>query len=236
MTETYTVTAEFYDLLQAAQHRAVTVPLLDRWLGRPVVGVLDVGAGTGLDTVLLAERCDVTVHAVEPSSTMRAVLLGRLTARADLLARVRVHAREVERLGLAGVADFAWCRNTVSGFDTAGRAAALAAMATALVPGGRLVVQRPPAVALPDRGDLPSVLVGGDLYSGELTTTPVGDQRVRWRFAYRVSRDGALVRQEDETFEGHVVTPEAFARELAAAGFTVEAEDIGDTVVARRVA
>ena len=42
MGQAYAVTAEFYDLLQATEHLAVTGRLLDRWLGRPEVGVLDV--------------------------------------------------------------------------------------------------------------------------------------------------------------------------------------------------
>ncbi|MFD0592531.1 hypothetical protein ACFQZ4_08155 [Catellatospora coxensis] len=46
MGQAYAVTAEFYDLLQATEHLAVTGRLLDRWLGSPEVGVLDVGAGT----------------------------------------------------------------------------------------------------------------------------------------------------------------------------------------------
>ncbi|GAA1421342.1 class I SAM-dependent methyltransferase [Catellatospora coxensis] len=234
MGQAYAVTAEFYDLLQATEHLAVTGRLLDRWLGSPEVGVLDVGAGTGLATNQLARRCSVTVHAVEPAASMRAVLLSRLAGQAEVLPRVRVYARNVQDLGLTGVADFAWCLNTMAGLDRSERAAALRALARALVPGGRLVVQRPPTRAAADRRDLPSWRLGGDLYTGEVSTTPVGADRVRWRFSYRVSRDGALVREETEVFDGHLATESGFDAELTEAGFTVVGADEPDIVVARR--
>ncbi|GAB4055948.1 class I SAM-dependent methyltransferase [Catellatospora paridis] len=234
MGQAYAVTAEFYDLLQATEDLAVTGRLLDRWLGRPEVGVLDVGAGTGLATNVLARRCAVTVHAVEPAASMRAVLLSRLAGQTEVLPRVRVYARTVQDLGLVGVADFGWCLNTMAGLDRSDRAAALRALAAALVPGGRLVVQRPPSRAVAQRHDLPSWRLGGDLYSGEVTTTPVGADRVRWRFDYRVSRDGALVRAETEVFDGHLATESGFDAELASAGFVVVGADVPDIVVAQR--
>lgn len=111
MSGPYAATAEFYDLLQATGYLAVAERLLDRWLGVPQLGVLDIGAGTGIATALLAGRCDVTVHAVEPAANMRAVLLSRLAGRTDLLERVRVHAGPAQRLGLRQVADAANCLN-----------------------------------------------------------------------------------------------------------------------------
>jgi len=98
----YEVTAEFYDLLQATRYVQRADAVLSRWLGRPRVGALDVGAGTGLATELLAKRCDVTVHAVEPTRSMRTVLLSRLAGRPELLepyafmpvrSRISVYAR-----------------------------------------------------------------------------------------------------------------------------------------------
>lgn len=234
MGQAYAVTAEFYDLLQAAEQVGVTERLLDRWLGHPEVGVLDVGAGTGLATARLARRCPVLVHAVEPAGVMRAVLLSRLAGQPDLLARVRVHARAVQELGLHNVADFGWCLNTMAELDAAERAGALAALADAVVPGGRLVVQRPPSEAADSRRDLPSWRLGGDLYTGEVTTVRTGPRGVRWRFDYRVSRDGALVREASEVFDGHLATEPEFEAELNAAGFTAVAGDTPDIVIAQR--
>jgi len=231
----YDVTAEFYDLLQATEFVGITERLLARWLGAPRVGVLDVGAGTGLATGLLARRCRVVVHAIEPAAPMRAILLSRLAGRADILGHVRVHARPVQQLGLARVADFALCLNTMASLDPEAQAEALAALATALVRGGTLVVQRPPAEPGPDRAELPAWSLGGDTYSGEVVCTQVAAERVAWRFTYRVSRGDALIREETETFDGYLATLEDFRARLASTGFTVTGTDDPEIMIARRV-
>jgi SAM-dependent methyltransferase len=232
----YEVTAEFYDLLQATDFARIAERLLDRWLGDPQVGVLDIGAGTGLATALLARRVAVTVHAVEPAASMRAVLLSRLAGHQDLLSRVRVHARTVDRVGLRDAADFALCLNTMSTLEPAERAAGLDALATAMVPGGVLVVQRPPASPGPARADLPCWYLGGDVYGGEIACTRTGDETVEWRFTYRVTRDDVTVREQVETFDGYLATPECFAEQLARAGFASVDADDPEIVVARRIA
>ncbi|MBV1849316.1 class I SAM-dependent methyltransferase [Catellatospora tritici] len=235
MNQPYAVTAEFYDLLQAEDQLAVVDRLADRWFGTPRVGVLDVGAGTGLATFRFAQRCDLPLHAVEPSASMRSVLLSRLATRPDIRPRVRVHAAGIQELGLRAVADFGWCLNTMGGLDAGARRRALAALAEALVPGGVAVVQRPPATACDGRRGLPSVELGGDVYTGDVTSAPVGSAGVRWCFRYRVVRDGELVRQETETFDGHLVSEERFDAELRAAGLTPTGADSPDVVVVRRV-
>jgi SAM-dependent methyltransferase len=235
MTDSYSVTAEFYDLLQATAFLATAERLLDRWLGTPRVGVLDIGAGTGLATGIFARRCAVTVHAIEPAAGMRTVMLSRLAGRPEMLSRVRVHARGLQDLGLSRVADFAWCLNTMGTLSEADRAAGLAALATAVVRGGTLVVQRPPAEPGPERADLPSWELGGDVYGGEVTCTPTGPKFVEWRFTYRVARGGVLIREESETFAGHLATEAEFAEQLGTAGFTPVDTDEPDIVIAHRV-
>ncbi len=234
MSRSYDVSAEFYDLLQATEFLATAERLLDRWLGAPRVGVLDVGAGTGIATGLLARRVDVTVHAVEPSASMRAVLLSRLAGRPELLAHVRVHAVPIQRFGLIGAVDFALCLNTMSSMDAPTRASALAVLARATVPGGRLVVQRPPSECGPSRRDLPAWRLGGDTYTGEMTAERTSEDVVRWRFTYRVIRAETILRSEIETFDGHLVSADTFAAELATAGFVAVDEDTPDIVIARR--
>jgi SAM-dependent methyltransferase len=230
--DSYTATAEFYDLLQATEHRALAERLIRRWLGQPSVGVLDVGAGTGLATAMLAHQVDVPVHAVEPAAPMRSVLLSRLAGRPDLLARIRVHAAPVQELGLRNVADAALCLNTMGCLDSGERAAALRAIRTALVPGGVLIVQRPPdAIGEPSR-PLPSWHLGGDVYGGEILTTDAGSGHVRWRFVYRVRRGDAVLREVHEDFTGFLTSVEDFSAALERAGFTPAAADDPDIVIA----
>lgn len=229
----YEVTAEFYDLLHAAKYLHRTRALLDRWLGNPNVGVLDVGAGTGLGTDLLARRCSVMVHAVEPARSMRAVLLSRLAAEADLLPRVRVHAKPVQQLGLRDVADFALCLNTMATLDVGERSTVLNALAVALVPGGRLVVECPPARADETTAPLASCRIGGEVFSGEVACLRISDEVVQWRFTYRVLDGERVVRQERESFDGFLVSPDDFGRELDVAGLEVIDRDADDVVLTR---
>jgi SAM-dependent methyltransferase len=238
MGDAYEVTAEFYDLLQATQYLETAKRLLGRWLGEPRVGILDVGAGTGLATALLARLAPggVMVHAIEPSAAMRAVLLSRLAGRPTELSRVRVHAKDMEHLGLRQVADFAWCLNTMASLDTAARAAALTALARAVVPGGTLVLQRPPAKAGPPRRDLPSWELGGDRYTGEVLCVPAEPGTVEWTFVYRVCREGSLIRQEKEVFTGYLASAAEFGAQLDDAGFVLVDADKPDVVIAKRKA
>lgn len=230
----YEVTAEFYDLLQAANFRRIAVRLARAWLGSPRVGVLEVGAGTGVATELLATSTSVPIYAVEPAASMRSILLSRLAGRTELLAHVRVWACAIDRLDLRGAADVAWCLNTLSGLDTGHRAAALRAMATALVPGGRLIVQRPPTGSGPRRAELPAWDLGGDRYGGDIACERLEPDKVRWRFTYRVSRGAAVIRTATEDFIGYLVPAAAFDADLRAAGFDPFATDEPDVVVATR--
>jgi SAM-dependent methyltransferase len=232
----YEITAEFYDLLQATRYVQRADALLSRWLGRPRVGALDVGAGTGLATELLAKRCRVTVHAVEPTRSMRTVLLSRFAARPELLERVRVHARPIQDLGLRQVADFGLCLNTMGTLDRDERGEALAALADALTPDATLVLQRPPDGPGPPHATLPAWHLGGDIYSGDVACTQGRPGAIEWRFTYRVTRDGAVVREEVETFDGFLVSAGDFDAELSDAGFVATAIDDHDVVVARRTA
>lgn len=230
----YDVTAEFYDVLHATEQLRVTGRLLDRWLGSPRSAVIDVGAGTGLGSALLARRCDVPVHAIEPSRSMRGVLLSRLAGQEELLSRVHVHTAPVQRLNLHDEADFTLCLNTMGTLDSAERADALAALARAMTHGGRLVIQRPPTDIVESRSLLPSWSLGDEIYGGEVASTPVSDGVIEWRFTYRVTHGDILTRQEQETFHGYVVPADAFDQELTRAGFSIVGNDTPDIVIARR--
>jgi SAM-dependent methyltransferase len=228
----YDVTAEFYDVLHASRYVRSTRRVLDRWLGTPTVGVIDVGAGTGLGTSLLTARCHVDVHAVEPSRAMRAVLLSRLAGQPDVLSRVHVHTCLVQDLNLHRAADFVLCLNTMGTLDREARAAALAALHRAVVPGGRLVVEAPPARLPTDVHQLPSWTLGDQRYGGTVSTRDAGAGRFTWHFDYRVTNGDALVRSEHESFPGYLVPD--FEPELTDAGFAVTERD-GDLFIASRV-
>jgi ubiquinone/menaquinone biosynthesis C-methylase UbiE len=231
----YDVTAEFYDVMHADRYLRVTRALLDRWLGTPRAAVIDVGAGTGLGTALLAQRCNTPVHAVEPSRSMRAVLLSRLAGQEELLSRVQVHPCRVQDLNLHDVADFVLCLNTMGTLGAPDRADSLTSLARAMVRGGRLVIQRPPTEAVEFHTTLPSWSLGPETYGGDVDSTALGDDVIEWRFTYRVTNGDAVVRQEHESFRGYVVSPEDFEEELRRAGFAVVGADQHDVVIATRI-
>jgi SAM-dependent methyltransferase len=229
----YEVTAEFYDVLHASSYVRITEGLLDRWLGSPAVGVIDVGAGTGLGTFLLAERSDVPVHAVEPAAPMRAVLLSRLAGKPELLSRVHLHTCPAQDLPLVGAADFALCCNTMGTLPAESRTEVLAALARALVPGGRLVVERPPTSPTPTVHQLPSWRLGDEVYGGSVSVDDNGDATLTWRFEYEVTNADVVVRSAHESFTGYVVAADEFEASVTEAGFDIE--DIkGDVVSAIR--
>jgi ubiquinone/menaquinone biosynthesis C-methylase UbiE len=86
------ISLPFYDLFHENGH----VPEIRQKLPPLVAGVgvgrsiLEIGAGTGLITISLAEWTPAEIFALEPSAGMRGVLLSRLGARPELLERVTV--------------------------------------------------------------------------------------------------------------------------------------------------
>jgi hypothetical protein len=84
------VSAPFYDLFHDSGHvpkiRAALPPLLAGVRGN----IVEIGAGTGLLTTSLADLTPAEIFALEPSASMRAVLLSRLSSRPELLSRVTV--------------------------------------------------------------------------------------------------------------------------------------------------
>ncbi len=234
VTAPYEVTAEFYDLLHAASYRASSSRLLGRWMGSPRHGVLDVGAGTGIVTELIAERCSQPIYAVEPAAPMRVALLTRLASNALLRQRVTVHAGRLQDLGLVGVADLAICLNVVPNLPSGERLGLFSALAGAVVPGGRLLLQRPYDHLPQPLEVLSAASLGTDQYGATVHCDQVGADRVQWRFTYQVRRDGTVVREERESFEGTLVSRPQVVAELGEAGFEVCDED-GDVLVGYRV-
>lgn len=67
----YAVTAEFYDILQAAEDERLVRDLYGREVAKARLGVLDIGAGTGRVTLMSLAESRVGVHAVELTRAMR---------------------------------------------------------------------------------------------------------------------------------------------------------------------
>ncbi|SNX66485.1 methyltransferase family protein [Streptomyces sp. TLI_55] len=219
--DSYAVTAEFYDILQADADEARVRRLYARQVADARTGVLDVGAGTGRVTMLALADSRADVHAVEPARAMRTSLLTRLAALpSEQRDRVTVHPHPLDEAALDAVADVAVCHNMVGCLPPGVREKLWPALGRALTSGGRLFVQLPPA-RLPARTVvrlLADKRVGTHVYGGRMTMSAVG-YRIRTRADYWVRDAEDVLREHTETFWMWPATRAQLTRELAAHGF-----------------
>ncbi|MCX4631978.1 MULTISPECIES: class I SAM-dependent methyltransferase [unclassified Streptomyces] len=234
--QAYAVSAEFYDLLHARSYHRHALALAGP-AAAARVGIVEVGAGTGLVTDVLIGASCVPVHAVEPAAAMRAVLLSRLhpPAGGSVGDRVTVHSCSAVELSLSGQADLAVCLRMASCLPPDERRALWRTLADLLVPGGLLFLDRPPArlPARPTRRSLGEVQLGLDTYRGQVTARAEGD-RIRCDYAYLVCRQGRVLRRAQESFLLWPLTRQALGAELADAGLALEGELPPDLLRVRR--
>lgn len=223
LSENYDGMGEFHDLFMNSAWARLE-PLL-REAFASLTGsatVLDVGAGTGLGTRMLARCTPARIVAVEPSRTMRAVLTARVADDADLSRRVGIVADRVPgglsrvRAPLAGFV----CAHVLGHLTEADRRATFRRIAELLHPDGIGVVTTAAAGS-----DPAAVVVEEDRRIGELTYVaryrPPDDDGVSVA-EYEV-RDGASVlRREVYTSTWRTPTDEQLRAELADAGLHLE--------------
>ncbi|MEO1367482.1 MAG: class I SAM-dependent methyltransferase, partial [Acidobacteriota bacterium] len=102
----YAITAQFYDAVAADQRAAVDAEIATALRGLDVRSgpVVDVGAGTGLSTRLIARALpEAEVLAVEPDPAMRAALMTRIWSDPDLRARVSIVPSDLSSAPLPAV-------------------------------------------------------------------------------------------------------------------------------------
>ncbi|MEU3792491.1 class I SAM-dependent methyltransferase [Streptomyces fructofermentans] len=232
--DSYAVSAEFYDVLQAQDDARRVRHLYGPAVAKARLGVVDVGAGTGRVTLMSLARSEVGVHAVEPARAMRAALMTRLAALpATQRARVSVHPHTLGEAALHDVADLVVCHNTVACLSPAARRALWAAAGDALVPGGTLLLQLPPArLPVEDRHRVfPVQRMGRHEYGGRMVMSAAGP-RIRTRVEYWVRGTQGLLRQHTETFWMWPATRSDLTADLRRHGFTVSSAHHDPAVLA----
>ncbi|MFV2102321.1 class I SAM-dependent methyltransferase [Micromonospora sp. LOL_024] len=237
MSDEYRISGEYLHLLSEPAWQALRTPVAEALRG--AVGdaiLLDVGAGSGLGTEVLAAAVpDGDLIAVEPSPVLRAVLLARLAARAVLRQRITVVAADALGVDLPARLGGVLAMNMIGHLDPDGRRAFLRRVAGSLVPDAPLVLNlQPPAepTAVPF-SVFATVRVGRYTYEGGGAAEPSGPDSVTWRMRYRVlDVDGAALREDHADYHWHVIPAKVLLAELAEAGL---AGEIGPLDVVRAV-
>lgn len=184
--------------------------------------VLDVGAGTGFGTRILARCTPARIVAVEPSRTMRAVLTARVADDVDLCRRVSIVAGRVPgalsrvRSPLAGFV----CAHVLGHLSEVDRRATFRRIAELLHPDGIGVL----TTAGDRTGPSPEV-VAEDRRIGELTYVArhrrPDDDGVSTS-EYEVRDGAAVLRRETFTSTWRTPTDEQLGDELTDAGLRLE--------------
>lgn len=218
MTDYYTPTAEFYDLV-GVQRWTGSNPLLAAALKDIDTGhgpVLDLGAGTGRATEVIARALPhARVHAVEPNPAMRTALTSRVVRDDDLRRRVTVVAGTAQQAELPDRLSAAVLCGVVGYLDRAERADLWRRLVPRLPAGAPIVVElmmisAPQSVA-PMR--VSATRLGEQDYEAWLSGEPCGPDRMRWSATWRVLRDGETVREVDVTHEWYTFGLEDLAVE-----------------------
>ncbi|MEO3777825.1 class I SAM-dependent methyltransferase [Micromonospora sp. B11E3] len=238
MEDGYEASGEFLDVLSGPAWQVLRDPVRAALRGvDPAHGpVLDVGAGTGLGTQILADACPTaTVLAVEPSPVLRAVLLSRVAADADLRERVTVLAGDALSASLPEQLGAVLAANMIGHLPPQDRREFWHRVAARLSPGAPLVVNlQPPAEpAVVGFATFGAVRIGRHTYEGGGAAEPAAPDTVTWRMRYRVlDGDGVALREHTVDYPWHVLSEYDLRTELAEAGLRAE---VGPMDVVRAV-
>ncbi len=203
----YAATASMYDLMSAGAHPA-RLAALEALLAvlRPEAGpILDVGAGSGLNAVAILERIpDARVLAVEPSPSMRALLLAKLAARPEWFDRVTVRPEDFFSAPLPERIGGAILLGVLGHFDPGERAAVIAELADRLPGGGGALfdLQEPGRPRRIEPDEVTVARIGELEYRCIAEGWPVDDELMRWRMSY-LTVEGERIVLEDTVEHGY---------------------------------
>lgn len=221
----YAVAAEYYDLW-AVDHWRELGPELTAGVDPGAGPVLELGAGTGLGTLVVADTLPAArVLAVEPSRAMRAGLTARLMTRPDLHARVTMLPVDLARTPWPDRLCASVAMAMIGHLEPQERTALWQNLAQRLAPGApAIVLLQPPGRPTTIPATRHTARRVGELdYEGWAQAEPLGERTLRWTMTYRVLREDALLDEQGWTSDFHTVDADDLAAEGAAAGLEVTA-------------
>ena len=218
----YSVTAQYYDPLMSAAHADV-----DRRIAAALVNmdvttgpVVDIGAGTGLSTALIASTLPAAeILAVEPDAAMRPALMTRVWANMELRPRVSILPFDVFSAPLPERIAGALLSASLVHFAPPDRARLWPLLAERLAPEGRIIVevQCPEAEDMPET-DMAQVQVGRIVYRASATAERLASDRQRWTMKYRASLEGREIACETTSYECRTISADRVLAEARTAG------------------
>ncbi|MDX3110787.1 class I SAM-dependent methyltransferase [Nonomuraea angiospora] len=228
LTDPYGVAAVHWDHLHVGPRSAALVSFFAD-LAPPGGHALEIGPGTGRMTLAVAGRA-ASVHCLEPSPGMRAVLMTKLAGRPDLRQRVTVLAGAAPDFPLGRRFDYVYLAAVLQDVPPRARRALFAGLAGHLVPGGVLAMDMVTDEAVPDHPEreLRGAHQGECRYTLSSAVRPLGPDLAGVRRVYRTYHRDTLVATETVEGDYHLHRPAGVLADLRAAGLTA----VGGSVVA----
>ncbi len=209
------------------------------WAKAALVGdrpLIDIGCGSGLTTVALAERFPNTdILAVEPDPLTRSLLMLRVAERTEMRSRTTVLPESILDVWLPQDCGGALLFNVIYFLGGRARDAFWTRMAQVLVPGAPILMSR-------SYGGVPnepvechlvkSATMGHHEYQRYFEAHPIEDNRVEIINTYVVLRDGEKVRSARTRVTPYSLDEELILSEIPIGKFSIE--EIDDKYVAVR--
>lgn len=230
--DAYAASAAAYDLYIASA-RAGQLAALQVFL--PTIRtdhgpVLDIGAGSGLNTVTILEHLpQARVCALEPSPAMRALALAKIAAHPEWFDRVTVRPEGFFDAPLPASIGGAVLLGVLGHFEASDRPRLFSELASRLPSGGAVLIDLQPPQR-PERVEPYEFTVAtiGDLsYHGIAEGWPLDEERMRWRMTYQTIDNGQVLDEESADHIFRHPAPEHIHTETSQAGLELKpVEDI----------
>ena len=234
----YAVTAQFYDAVASEQRSEIDAQIAEALTGLETAGhpVVDIGAGTGLTTQVIARTLpEAEILAIEPDPAMRPAIMTRVWSDPDLRRRVSILPMSVLAAPLPPVISAAVASATLVHFSPQEREQLWALLSSRLSPAGcaLIEIQCPTAQEVPETR-VATVQVGRVAYEGWASAQRVDDARQRWRVRYVSRLDGVEIDHQCTTYICWTVSAEEVLAEAGRFGLAGSAKD--NLVVLRKAA
>ena len=225
----YAVTAQFYDAMASEQHGPVDAQISEALKGLEASGypVVDIGAGTGLTTQVIAKALpEAEILAVEPDPAMRPAIMTRVWSDPDLRRRVSILPMSILDAPLPPVLSAAIASATLVHFSPQERERLWALLSARLSPAGCALIE----IQCPIARDVPEACmataqVGQVVYKGWASAQRIDESRQRWRIRYVAEWDGVEIERQCANYVCWVASAEQVLAEADAFGLAGQMTD-----------